>query len=313
MNLMKKILVTGGAGFIGSHLVEALVESRAHVTVVDNLQRGTRSNLKAVLHDITFVESDLLDAFNRRIVQIESFDTIFHLAGNSYVPPSVTSPDFDYFHNLQTSFALLEHLRNANALPRLVFVSSAAVYGNPLHVPISEMDLTVPISPYGVSKLAVERYIEVYSLLYKIPAVSLRLFSVFGPRQPKQVIYDFMCKLRENHKILRVLGDGTQQRDFNYVTNVVDAMLLLATEAPFIGEVYNVASGKTHSIANLVQELCEVLELEPHVEYSGSVRPGDAEIWKVDISKITSLGYSPKMMLREGLKRTADWFEGVQV
>ena len=313
MNLLKQILVTGGAGFIGSHLVEALVESRAQVTIVDNLQRGARSNLKAVLQDITFVESDLLDALNRRVVQIECFDTIFHLAGNSYVPPSVESPDFDYFHNLQTSFALLEHLRNANAPPRLVFVSSAAVYGNPVRVPIHEMDLTVPISPYGVSKLAVERYVAVYNLLYNIPAVSLRLFSVFGPRQPKQVIYDFFGKLREDPKVLRVLGDGTQQRDFNYVTNVVDALLLVATEAPSTGEVYNVASGTTHSIANLVQVLCEVLELEPHVEYSGSVRPGDAEKWAVDISKITSLGYLPKVKMREGLKRTADWFAGIQV
>jgi UDP-glucose 4-epimerase len=149
----------------------------------------------------------------------------------------------------------------------------------------------------------------VYSRLYSIPALSLRTFSVFGPRQRKQVIYDLLCKLDRDSDRLSVLGDGTQRRDFNYVDNVVDAMLLVAERAPMRGEVYNVASGVSISISELVQMICKVVGVDPQIEYSGAVRPGDAERWVVDISRLQGLGYEPGVGLRAGLQTTYQWYK----
>jgi UDP-glucose 4-epimerase len=202
-------------------------------------------------------------------------------------------------------------MRRAARRPRLINVSSAAVYGNPVILPIREADPTVPISPYGVSKLAAERYTAVYSQLYGLWAASVRLFSVYGPRQHKQVVFDLLRRLRASPAALEVLGDGTQARDFAYVGDVVQAMLLVADRAPGGGETYNVASGVTHSIAELVKTLCQVYHIAPEVRYSGSIRPGDAERWEVDISNLARLGYAAQMSLPDGLRATRVWFDGV--
>lgn len=305
----RSVLVTGGAGFIGSHLAEALVKRGARVTILDNLSSGRLDNLQAILDKSVLVQKDVIAAIEQNIVRASDFDVVFHLAANSYVPSSVESPGYDYRNNLETTFALLECLRGCTSPPRLVFASSAAVYGNPLKVPIREDDPTVPISPYGVSKLAAERYVAVYSQLYGVPAVSLRLFSVFGPRQKKQIIYDLFCKLDKDPARLPVLGDGTQERDFNYVDNVVDSFLLVAERAPMRGEVYNVASGGSVTVRELVEAICEVAGVAPQIEYSGAIRPGDAERWTVDISRLRALGYEPKISLHEGLRVTYAWYQ----
>jgi UDP-glucose 4-epimerase len=201
----------------------------------------------------------------------------------------------------------LEALRLTSNPPRLVNISSAAVYGNPACLPIRETDPTVPISPYGVSKLAIERYVAVYSEIYGLRATSLRLFSVFGPRQRKQVVYDIFCRLRNNATRLEVLGDGSQARDFIYVLDVVQAMVLAAEKAPGLGEAYNVASGATHSIAELVAALCDVCGLTPEVVYTGHIRSGDAEKWEVDISRLLQVGFKPRVSLEIGLAAVRDW------
>jgi UDP-glucose 4-epimerase len=184
------ILVTGGAGFIGSHLVEALVNASARVTVIDDLSTGSKENIESVLDQVDFLRGDMGERLRQGDVKVEDYDYIFHLAANSYIPPSVEDPARDYRSNLLNTFELIEQLRIlGDSGPRLVNTSTAGVYGNPAKLPIEEGDPTVPISPYGVSKLAAERYVSVYSDLYGIRANSLRLFSVFGPRQRKQVVY----------------------------------------------------------------------------------------------------------------------------
>lgn len=305
----RPILVTGGAGFIGSHLVESLVSIGAYVTVVDNLATGRLENLERVRSRIEVIVDDIGDLLLRRQIRVDAYDYVFHLAANPYIPPSVERPAYDFALNLQNTFTLLEALRVTPRPPRLVNTSSAAVYGNPANLPIKETDPTVPISPYGVSKLAAERYVAVYSQLYGIPATSLRLFSVFGPRQRKQVIYDLLCKLRANPYSLEVLGDGSQARDFVYVTDVVQAMCLAATAAPGRGEVYNVASGATHTIADVVNAWCRVCEVTPSINYTGRVRPGDAEKWEVDTSALKGLGFAPKVSLEAGLAGIRDWYD----
>lgn len=305
------VLVTGGAGFIGSHLVEHLVATGASVTVVDNLSTGSLEHLQTVLPKVKLVAGDLGDILRLKRVDLNDYACVFHLAANSYIPPSVANPAFDFHENLQNTFELLEGLRQSTNAPRLVNVSSAAVYGNPVSLPIRETDPTVPIAPYGVSKLAGERYVGVYSQLYGIRAVTVRLFSIYGPRQRKQVVYDFFSKLRTSPGRLEILGDGSQARDFTYVSDVVQALVLVATRAPNRGEVYNVASGTTHTIAELVEACCEVCGLTPEIAYSGRVRPGDAEKWVVDITRLKELGFEPRANLEKGLAAIHDWYRAL--
>jgi UDP-glucose 4-epimerase len=304
-------LVTGGAGFIGSHVVEGLVERGAGVTVVDDLSTGRVENLGAVASRIDVQRRPVGDALDEPEFVL-GFDVIFHLAANPYIPPSVEDPSYDYARNLETTFRLLEILRVGARRPRLVNASSAAVYGNPQRLPIRETDPTVPISPYGVSKLSAERYVAIYSQLYGISASSVRLFSVYGPRQRKQVVYDLFDRLACHPGRLEVIGDGTQERDFTYVEDVAAAMILVAETAPGEGEVFNVASGDTHSIAQLVAGICDALELHPDVEYTGQVRPGDADRWSVDTAALRALGYEPRTPLEQGLRATRDWYRGEQ-
>lgn len=303
-----RVLVTGGAGFIGSHLVEHLVAGGAQVTVIDNFCTGRLDYLQPVLPRIDLTIGDLGDVLRLGRVSLDDYERIFHLAANPYIPPSVDTPAFDFQANLYNTFLLLEALRCTSNPPDLVNVSSAAVYGNPSRLPIRESDSTVPISPYGVSKLAAERYVTVYSQLYGIRATSLRLFSVYGPRQRKQVVYDLLRNLLASPERVEILGDGSQQRDFVYVLDVVQAMMLAATAAPGEGEVYNVASGTTHSIAELAQTWFAVCDLRPEISYTGKVRPGDAEKWVVDLSELKKLGFKPQTSLEAGLMAIRDWY-----
>ena len=303
--------MTGGAGFIGSHLVEHLVAAGAPVTVVDNLSTGHLEHLQAAGSNVKLVVGDLGDVLRLNRIKLADYAFVFHLAANSYIPPSVANPAFDFHANLQNTFSLLEALRQTPSAPGLVNVSSAAVYGNPARLPIREDDPTIPIAPYGVSKLAGERYVSVYSQLYGIRAVSVRLFSIYGPRQRKQVVYDFFCKLRANPKTLEILGDGSQARDFTYVADVVQALSLVATAAPNHGEVYNVASGATLTIAELVEACCRVSGLNPKIVYTGQIRPGDAEKWVVDISLLKQLGFEPRSELHAALAATQLTASGV--
>lgn len=302
-----RALVTGGAGFIGSHVVEHLVDRGFTVTVVDDLSTGRVENLQRVSAQIQFDERPLADLLEAPSALL-AHDVVFHLAANAYIPPSVENPAFDYSLNLETTFRLLEVLRTSRQPPRLVYTSSAAVYGDPQRLPIHEADPTVPISPYGVSKLAAERYVAVYSRLYGIAASSVRLFSAYGPRQRKQVVYDLIDRLALEPTRLEVIGDGTQERDFVFAGDVAAAIALVGESAPARGEVYNVASGISHSIAQLVSTVCEVMGLDPELVYTGSVRPGDAQRWSVDTTALRDLGYRPCMSLRDGVAATWDWY-----
>ena len=303
----KSVIVTGGAGFIGSYLVQQLVAAGAAVVVVDNLSTGCRENLAQVEGKIDLWELDVCQVAWERLLGERKYDVVFHLAANAYVPPSVERPGWDYEINLASSFRLLEALRTMKWPGVLVFASSAAVYGNPARVPIHESDVTVPISPYGVAKLASERYVAVYSQIYGLKAGSLRFSSTYGPRQRKQVVYDLLEKLKRNPFELFMHGDGTQTRDFNYVEDAARAAMLVAERGALKGEVYNVASGHECSIQELAEKLCAIMGLQPRFVYSGSNRLGDPEKWSVDISRLAALGYRPQVSLEEGLRQTVEW------
>jgi UDP-glucose 4-epimerase len=304
----RAVLVTGGAGFIGSHLVEELLRrGAASVTVVDNLTTGRLDNLP----DDGRVDVKTLDVRSdelRLLLQEHAPAAIFHLAGNAYVPTSVEDPAWDFEENALATLRLLEAVRHAAPAARLVFASSAAVYGDGSPEPFREQDATVPVSPYGVSKLAAERYVAVYARLWALCTGIVRLFPVYGPRLRKQVLYDLMCRIRDNPHELFIHGDGTQVRDCNHVTNVVDALLMVVERGELRGEAYNVASGEPVTIDELAHMTCERMGVTPRFLYSGRVRPGDAQKWIADISRLERLGYIPRRRLADGLSDTVAWF-----
>jgi UDP-glucose 4-epimerase len=305
----KTALVTGGAGFIGSHLTEALVAQGYRVTVVDNLFNSSLENLQAVADQVEICEMDMHEAAFAEMLETTRFESIFHMAANAYVPPSIENPAFDFRTNLLATFQLLETIRQAKLSPRLIVASSAAVYGNPDHVPIVETDPTVPISPYGVGKLGMERYVHVYSQIYGIRAASLRFFSVFGPRQHKQIVYDFIKKITNNPDELVILGDGTQMRDMVYVEDVVQAIMTVHDQAPLQGEVFNVAVGKGYSTREMAETMTQIMNVTPKFTYTGSVRPGDCDKWIASIDLLKELGYDPRVSLKEGMRRTIEWYQ----
>jgi UDP-glucose 4-epimerase len=304
----RSVLVTGGAGFIGSHLVEELVRRDARVTVVDDFSTGPSSNLAAVIDQVDLRTVDLRSDDLRPLLAEQAFDVVFHLAANANLPLSVAEPRKDFDLNVLATFNLLEAMRDAAPQTRLIHTSTAAVYGEGVRMPLREEDPTVPVSPYGLSKLSAERYVALYAQLYRLRASIVRLFSAFGPRLRKQVVYDLMRKIHENPHELFIYGDGTQVRDFNHVSNVVEALLVVAERAGPEGEVYNVAAEEPVAIRELARRICEQVGVEPRFVYSGDVRPGEAQRWYADISRLKGLGYRPRLGLADGLADTVAWF-----
>lgn len=300
-----RVLVTGGAGFIGSHLVERLVARGDEVIVVDDLRNAARGNLAAVIDDITFVEGDCAAA----AAHAGSVDVVYHLAAPAYVPPSVEDPIGDLRNNVEQTLVLLDAIRKAAVKPRLAHVSSAAVYGEPEQQPISEDAPPRPISPYGVDKFAAEEHVRVAAHLHGIEAVVLRYFPVYGPRQRKQVVYDLLGKVIANPERIEVFGTGAELRDMVYVDDVVDATLLAAERAPARGEAYNVGAGMMVSIEQVAQAAARALDADPKIVFTGSVRPGDSSRMCADIGRLRALGYEPRVGLEEGVARTAAWLK----
>lgn len=300
-----RVLVTGGAGFIGTHLVHRLVADGADVTVVDDL---SGPSARPVPNGVHWFRLRLPDPRLRALVAEGRFDRIYHLAGAAYVPPSIDDPAGDLGNNAEVTLDLLEAVRHGSPRTPLLFTSSAAVYGSPTVLPIAETTPIVPVSPYGVSKYAAEQYVSLYARLHGLRTASLRLFSVFGPGQRKQVVFDLIARLAADPARLEVIGTGTEMRDFVFVEDVVGAAIAVMGGAPLEGEVYNVASGTGVTIAGLVEQVVAVLGVRPEVVWTGEVRPGDALHWVADITRLRALGFAPATTLAAGVRRVAEWF-----
>ncbi len=303
----RKVLVTGGAGFIGSHLVERLVAGGARVTIADIDANLALGNLHAVRDRITYSKLDLVVDDVSAFMAMEQYDVAFHLAASAHVATSVDNPRRDFERNAVATLNLMEAVRKVSPGTAVIYTSSAVVYRGGGSELIREDDPTVPGSPYGVSKLTAERYVNVYARMYGLKTAVLRLFSVFGPRLRKQIVYDLMCRLRDDPQTLVLRGTGKEMRDFSYVENVVDALLLVAQSAPMEGEAYNVASGEPIAIGALARLIATLMGLSPELRFSGDTTSGDTSHWFADTARLKSLGHVPVVGLAEGLKRTLEW------
>ncbi len=306
---MSTYLVTGGAGFIGSHLSEELLRRGHNVRVADSLITGKRSNLDHI-PAVDFREGDLAnEAFAREVVA--GCDYVLHQAAIPSVPRSVKDPITSNRANVDATLNVLVAARDAG-VKRLVFAGSSSAYGNTPTLPKSEDMPSNPLSPYALQKVIGEQYLQMFTRLYGLETVSIRYFNVFGPRQDPTspysgVISVFATALLENRPA-RIYGDGGQTRDFTYVANVVDGVLR-ACEAPKAsGEVINVATGGRISLNELYAEMKKIVGATVEPDYQ-DVRQGDVRDSQAAIDKAKSiLGYQPIVSFEDGLERTIEWY-----
>jgi UDP-glucose 4-epimerase len=303
-----QVLVTGGAGFIGSHLVEGLLQRGDGVRVLDNFSSGRRANLEALGGDLTVLEGDLRDP---QVVRraVAGCATVFHLAAFVSVPESMADPQTCFEVNVGGTVLLLESARQAGAR-RVVLSSSTAVYGNTDAFPTSEQAPLVPLSPYALSKQVNELYARLYSHSFGLPVVALRYFNVYGPRQRPDSDYAaaipiFVRRLVAGEPIT-IYGDGRQSRDFIYVKDVVEANLL-AAEAEAAGEAFNICTGRETSLLDLMEELSGIAPRQPEVRFEAP-RPGDIYRSVGSPEKAGRLlGFQSRTSLAEGLQKTVEW------
>ena len=305
-----RFLVTGGAGFIGSHIVRRLVREGAEVRVVDDLSTGLLARLEGVRHSIQYVQADLADDQITGDL-VAGVDYVLHQAAVPSVQRSVSDPLGTNRANVTATLNLLESCRKAG-VRRFVYAASSSAYGDTEVLPKIEEMPPNPLSPYALQKLVGERYCKLYYDLYGLETVSLRYFNVFGPDQDPHseysaVIPKFISKLLAKEPIV-VYGDGEQTRDFTYVDNVVEANLLAVQATKASGKVLNVGCGERISLNRLITLLEEFVGVKPKVTY-GASKPGDVRHSLADISLARRLlGYEPKIMVQEGLRRTLEAF-----
>ena len=306
------VLVTGGCGFIGSHLVERLAAAGAAVTVVDNFQSGARTNLAHISQTVDVVEGDVRQFTAMEALVLRCTPAyVFHLAANASVPNSVQDPAYDFEANASGTFALLNAVRLVGSCRKVVSASSGAVYGEPVTFPIAETDALAPISPYGASKLCSEVTARIMHTVYGVPVTISRIFNTYGPRMARFVILDFLKKLDRDSSRLEILGTGRQVRDFTYVTDTVEGLMLLALHGT-PAEAYNVSSGTSSTVTGLAHELIAARNYMHETElcFTGQSWQGDAQRWEVSIAKLQALGYRARVNLREGIERTMAWYDG---
>ena len=305
---MSHYLVTGGAGFIGSHLAEELVRRGHRVRVLDNLSTGKRHNLEH-LPAVEFVEGDLADpAFCARAVQGTEY--VLHQAAIPSVPRSVLDPVASNRANIDGSLNILVAARDAG-VRRLVYAGSSSAYGDTPTLPKREDMATNPLSPYALQKLVAEQYCQMFTRLYGLETVTIRYFNVFGPRQDpgspySGVISLFATALLEGRQPT-IYGDGGQTRDFTYVANVVDGVLRACDVPDASGEVINVATGSRISLNELLHTMNRIVGTSISATYV-EARAGDVRDSQADIAKAQALlGYAPSVGLEAGLRLTLDW------
>jgi nucleoside-diphosphate-sugar epimerase len=305
-------LVTGGAGFIGSSIAEALLDKGERVRVLDDFSTGRRSNLESLKGEVEVIEGSIVDP-TVTARAMKDVDIVFHEAAIPSVARSVENPQLSMLANVQGTTVVLDCARHAG-VKRVIFAASSSAYGDTPTLPKIETMAPAPLSPYAVAKLTCEHLLRVFASIYKIETLSLRYFNVFGPRQDPAsqyaaVIPNFMTAALEK-KRPRVYGDGEQTRDFCFIDNTVGANLLAAsTSSKLTGQVVNIACGERISLNQLLASISEVSGVKLDPEYLPG-RAGDVRDSLASIDAARALiGYEPKVLVAEGLKRTFEAFK----
>lgn len=302
---MTTVLITGGLGFIGSHLANRLAKENK-VVIIDNLSTGRRENVTPH-ENITIYEGDITDKkIVASIFQAYQFDYIYHLAAVASVAESVERPHETVEINFMATVLLLEHARKQQQeVKRFVFASSAAVFGDEKTMPKTEMSPVKPLTPYAIDKLASEQYVLAYNSLYGLNTSAARFFNVYGMRQnpesPYSGVISLLTKAFVEESSFQIYGDGSQTRDFIFIKDVVDALVLIASREESNGEVYNIGTGQPISLNDLIGQYQVVTGRAMEVSHLQS-RRGDIRVSLASIEKLKRLGFEPKYSIYRGLR-----------
>jgi UDP-glucose 4-epimerase len=305
-----RCLVTGGAGFIGSHIVRALLQRGDEVVVIDNLATGHRANLGEIRQDFLFVEGDICNLEDVRAA-IQGCEVVYHQAALPSVPRSMKNPIESHESNLTGTLNVLWAAHH-EGVRRVVSASSSSVYGDTPKMPKSEGDELFPKSPYAATKLALEIYSQTFTRAYGLETVCLRYFNVFGPRQdpdsPYAAVVPIWLRRMSLNQAPVVYGDGQQSRDFAYIDNVVDANLAAADAPEASGLVFNIAGGERVVLLDMAHELMRLYDFDGEIEFAAP-RPGDIlhSSASLDLAH-EKLGFQPRLNWRAGLAETVAWF-----
>ncbi|MDD5171625.1 MAG: NAD-dependent epimerase/dehydratase family protein [Candidatus ainarchaeum sp.] len=301
-----KIAVTGGAGFIGSHLSDALLSEGHEVYVIDNLSSGSKENVpeKAV-----FMKRDIRNDLS---MELEGVDAVFHLAADPEVRSSATNPKNSFDINVSGTFSVFEACRQAD-VKSIILASTSTVYGDAKVIPTPEDHPCIPISNYGASKLACEAYVSSYAASYGMKGTSLRLANIFGERSNHGVIFDFYHKLKKNPNSLEILGDGKQDKSYLHVSDCISAILTAWKNQKAQYDVFNVGSKDKVNVDSLARLVCEIMEVEAKFSYTGTKRgwTGDVPLMLLDVSKLEKLGWKQKVSFESGVERYLEWLAGL--
>lgn len=306
MNAQKlSVLVTGAAGFIGQHIVSEMAACGWAVIGLDQRSFSKALFLQQKItewHEVTLPSPDL----ERLLARLHP-NALIHVAGPASVPMSMRDPAIDFSLSVPVFFQILDAVRRHAPECRIIFLSSAAVYGNPTKLPITEDASLQPISPYGFHKLICEKLAEEFQGLYKVRVCSIRIFSAYGPSLRQQVLWD-ICQKALHEPVVKLLGNGEETRDFIHVNDIAKAVAYLVTREVFLVNTYNLGSGEETSIHRLAKILLAALGQSKEIRFTSTRREGDPLRWQADMTLLSRLGYHPLISLAEGATEYARWF-----
>lgn len=299
---MKRVVVTGAGGFLGRYLVaELLTRGWDTVAVTRRVAATDRAGDKARVVAMELPSRDWDD-----LVAKEQPDALVHLAGPTSVQASVERPYPDFHECVGMLYECVDAVRRLSPGTRVLYFSSAAVYGNPATLPVREDAPTAPVSPYGLHRVLGENILAGFHHIYGMRTASMRIFSAYGAGLPRQVVWD-ICRQALQDDAVRLFGTGEETRDFIHASDVARAAALLLEKAPFTRDVYNVASGFEVTIRGLAERVLQGLSVDKPILFSGEPRRGDPQRWRADVSRLSALGFTPRVDLAEGLEQFTSW------